>query len=74
MGPKQGAEVKSVLPNSLAADVGLKTGDVITRLDGTDITSAKQFADAMKAAKLSDGIKLTVRDDVGMDRMVYVQK
>jgi serine protease Do len=72
--PKQGAEIKSVQSNSLAADVGLKPGDVITRLNKTDITSAQQFAEAMKAAKLSDGIKLTVRGDDGMDRMVFVQK
>jgi serine protease Do len=73
-GPKQGAEIKSVSPNSLAADVGLQPGDVITRLDKTEITSAKQFADAMKSAKLSDGIKLTVRGEDGMDRMVFVQR
>jgi serine protease Do len=72
--PRQGAEIKSVAPNSLAADVGLKAGDVITRLNKTDIASAQQFAEAMKAAKLSDGIKLTVRGDDGMDRMVFVQK
>jgi serine protease Do len=73
-GLKQGAEVKSVLPNSLAADVGLKPGDVITRLNKTDITSGQQFAEAMKTTKLSEGIKLTVRGEDGMDRMVFVQK
>jgi serine protease Do len=72
--PKQGAEIKSVQPNSLAADVGLKPGDVITRVNRTDITSAQQFAEVMKAAKLPEGIRLTVRGAEGMDRMVFVQK
>ena len=47
---------------------------MITKIDKTDITSAQQFADAMKVAKLSDGVKLTVRGESGMDRMLYVQK
>jgi len=70
----QGALIEGVQPNSLAADLGLKTGDVITRVNKTEITSAQQFADTMKAAKLSDGVKLTVRGDDGMDRLVFVQK
>jgi len=72
--PHEGAVVKSVEPDSLAADAGLKVGDVITKVDKMDITSAQKFADAMKAAKISDGVKLVVRGDDGMDRMVYVQK
>jgi hypothetical protein len=28
----------------------------------------------MKAAKLSDGVKLTVRSDDGMEKLVFVEK
>ena len=70
----KGAEIKEVLPNSLAVEVGLQTGDVITKVDKTPVSSAQQFADAMKTAKLSAGVKLTVRGGNGMDRMIFVQK
>ncbi len=70
----QGALVTQIAPNSLAANVGLQNGDVITRVDKTDITSAQQFADAWKHAKLTDGVKLTVRSADGMDHLVFVQK
>jgi hypothetical protein len=47
---------------------------VVTRVGKTDIASAQQFVDAIKGAKLSDGIKMTIRGDDGMDRVVYVEK
>ena len=74
MDGKNGAEVKEVLPNSLAAEVGLAIGDMITKVDKTTISSTQQFADAMKTAKLSEGVKLTVRGGNGMERMIFVQK
>jgi serine protease Do len=72
--PKQGAVIRSVVPDSLAADVGLKPGDVITKVNKTDITSAQQFADTIKSAKLADGVRLSVHSQDGMDRLVFVQK
>jgi len=70
----KGAIVARVAPNSLAGEMGLKPGDVVTRVDRTPITSARQFSDALGSAKLSDGVKLTVRGDDGMDRLVYIEK
>jgi serine protease Do len=70
----QGAVIESVDPDSLAAESGLKPGDVITKVEKTTITSAQQFADSMKGAKLGDGVKLVVRSDDGMDHLVYLQK
>ena len=71
---RNGAMVAAVSPNSVAAEAGLSPGDVIRKVDKTEVTSAKQFADAMKSAKLADGVKLTVRGDDGMDKLVYVEK
>ena len=71
---RKGAVVTEVAPNSLAASAGLHEGDVITRVGRTDIASAKQFDDVISSAKLSDGVKMVVRGDNGMDRLVYVEK
>jgi len=70
----KGVIVARVAPNSLAGDMGLKPGDVVTRVDRTPITSAKQFSDTLSNAKLSEGVKLTVRGEDGMDRLVYIEK
>ena len=70
----KGVVVESVQPDSLAAGAGLEVGDVITRLNKTEVTSAQQFAESMKAAKLSDGVRLVVRTADGMDKLVFVQK
>jgi len=70
----KGVVVEAVQPNSPAAEVGLEPGDVITKVNKTEVTSAQQFADSMKAAKLTDGVRLVVRTEDGMDRLVFVQK
>ena len=71
---KKGAVVTDVAPNSLAAAAGLREGDVITRVERTDIASETQFGDVISSAKLSDGVRLVVRGENGMDRLVYVEK
>jgi serine protease Do len=74
LNPGQGVIINNVQPDSLAADAGLEAGDVITKVNKSEVTSAQQFADSMKAAKLTDGVRLTVRTEDGMDRLVFVQK
>jgi serine protease Do len=69
-----GAIITNVDPQSIAAGAGLEPGDVVTKVDKTDVTSAKQFDDVLSKAKLSDGVKLLVRGDDGSQRMVFVQK
>lgn len=71
---RSGAMVTAVAPNSIAADAGLEPGDIIRKVDKTPVTSAQQFAEAMKGVKLNEGVKLTVRTDDGMDKLVYVEK
>jgi serine protease Do len=73
-GGRTGVIVARVSPNSLAAEMGLRPGDVITRVDRTPVSTTKQFTDAMSAAKLNDGVRLVVRGEDGMDRLVYIEK
>jgi serine protease Do len=70
----KGVVISEISPNGVAADVGLKPGDVITKIDRTEVTSAKVFSDAIGKAKIEDGIKLNVRTEDGMDRLVYIEK
>jgi serine protease Do len=71
---RSGVVISSVAPGSLAAEMGLNPGDVILRVDRTPVSSTKEFQDAIANAKLADGVKLTVRGDDGMDRLVYIEK
>lgn len=59
--------IDQVLENSPAAEVGIVAGDVITHIDGTDVTETG-FDNAVETLKGSEGtsVKLTVRHD-GVD-------
>lgn len=46
-----GAFVVSVVPDSGAADGGLKKGDIIIEIDGRSVTSAEQVGDLVAASK-----------------------
>ena len=74
LGNDKGAVITNVAPNSLAADVGLQPGDVVTKVNSTDISSAKQFADVIGSSKLNEGVKMEVHSEDGMDRLVFVEK
>lgn len=73
-GGRTGVIVTRIAPNSLAAEMGLREGDVITRVDRTPVTTSRQFTEAMNAAKLNEGVRLVVRGQDGMDRLVYIEK
>jgi len=47
----KGAVVVSVLPGSAAAERNIEAGDVIIQINGRDVTSPKDVADAVKQAK-----------------------
>jgi membrane-associated protease RseP (regulator of RpoE activity) len=58
-----GAQVTSVQSGSPAADAGLKSGDVITKVDSTDVTGAAALAQAIRAHSAGDTVTVTyVRD------------
>ncbi|MGA2582471.1 MAG: PDZ domain-containing protein [Tepidisphaeraceae bacterium] len=64
---KSGAVVVSVDPNSLAAQAGLKPGDVITEVDHHKVTSPQQVDDALSKADLKAGVQLNVDNQQGSE-------
>src|SRR5262249_49351171 len=59
--PEEGMPVERVSPNSPAAEAGLKTGDVILKIEGNPVRRAVQLADALAEHKVGDVLTLTVR-------------
>lgn len=49
-GVKEGVLVRSVVKDSAADKAGLKAGDVITRVDGTTVTSSNELVSAIRSA------------------------
>jgi serine protease Do len=60
-GVKQGVLVRSVLKGTAAEKAGLKAGDVITKVDSTQITSPRDISSALRpvASKNSAAVALT---------------
>jgi len=56
-----GARVARVTNNSPAEDAGMKTGDVITAVDGQTIAGPDALTSAITAAHPGDEVKLTLR-------------
>ena len=59
-GIPQGAAVSRVTEGAPAESAGVQVGDIITKADGTDITSKSQFISFFKKYKAGDQIKLTL--------------
>jgi putative serine protease PepD len=58
-----GADLAQVLPGTPASKAGLKSGDVVVKLDGTTIADANDLSSVMTAHKPGDSMKVTyVRD------------
>ncbi len=55
-----GAYVISVTEGSCAETAGLQVGDIITQVDGTDITSSAELIEAKNEHKAGDEMQLTV--------------
>jgi serine protease Do len=70
----QGVVVTEVQPDSLAATVGLRSGDVITRVGAEDVRSAEDLTNALSKAKLNEGVRMTVRTADGTERLVFARK
>lgn len=60
---KVGAYVNSVKSGSCAETAGLKVGDIITQVDGKDITTSAELIDAKNTHKAGDEMTLTVYRD-----------
>jgi putative serine protease PepD len=67
-----GAQVGSVTSGSPAATAGIKTGDMVTAIDGTAVTGADDVVGIVQSHKPGDTITLTVRNG-GSTRDVQVK-
>jgi putative serine protease PepD len=54
-----GVELTQVRPGTPASEAGLKTGDVIVRLDGHKVTNAGELGQAVDAKRPGDTVSLT---------------
>jgi serine protease Do len=73
-GVKEGVLVRSVLDNTPAQKSGIKAGDVITKVDGTAVTTPSELSSAVRAAngKKTYAIEL-VRDRKAVSVSVTVE-
>jgi len=55
-----GAYVRQIDADSAAQKAGLQVGDIITKIDGTDITSTEQVIEIKNSHKVGDSITMTV--------------
>ncbi|MCD7769729.1 MAG: PDZ domain-containing protein [Oscillospiraceae bacterium] len=63
-GMVEGAYIDTVNEGSAAEEAGLESGDIITAVDDTEITSASDLTTAVKGYRAGDTAELTVfRDD-----------
>ncbi|SYZ72124.1 exported hypothetical protein [Candidatus Zixiibacteriota bacterium] len=60
LGSDHGVVINRVIPNSPADKAGLKAGDIILSLDGTDLTTSEQLADLVGEHNSGDKVKLDV--------------
>lgn len=58
-GGASGAQITNVVAGSPADQAGLKTGDVVTAVDGSPVTSAAQLAARIRAHQPGDQVTLT---------------
>ena len=61
----QGAIITSVKPGSAAQLAGLRAGDVVTRVENTNVASPDDFNNALSKRDLKKGIKLYVTNREG---------
>jgi serine protease Do len=71
---RSGVVILSVQPGSLADDAGLMARDVIVSVDGTEITSVKEFTGAVtdQTVKSARGVRLVV-ETRGMERFIILK-
>jgi S1-C subfamily serine protease len=56
-----GVLVVQIIPNSPAANAGVRRGDVITEIDGQVITSAEQLQRLVEKSQIGQPLKITLR-------------
>ena len=69
-----GAQVQEVSSGSAAAAAGIRSGDVIVKVEGQEVTSPKQLIGYVRRYKAGDTIAMTiVRDGATQDVSVRIQ-
>lgn len=58
-----GVKVEAVVPGSPAERAGVKPGDVLLKLDGTDVASLRDYSERLKAARPGQTVRATFRRD-----------
>lgn len=71
-GNAQGVTVGQVVPGTPAQKAGIRTGDVITKVDDRAITSGAQLRDAVRRAGVGKDIAITVQRD-GNTKTLHVR-
>ena len=66
-----GVKVEGVLPGSPAEKAGVKPGDVVLKLDGSDVASLRDFSEKLKGMTPGQIVKTTLRRE-GRDLEVAV--
>ena len=59
-GVPQGAIIRVVTPDLCGAKAGLQAGDIVTKIDATDVTSASDLTSAIGNYKPGDKVTLTI--------------
>jgi len=57
---EEGVLILSVNPGGLADEAGLATGQVITHVNGKEVTTAREFKDVVDEVSSGDGVVLRV--------------
>lgn len=73
-GLEAGAVITQVVPRSAAAQAGLRPGDVITRINGKNVTSATDAAEILREAEAGKGVRLSVTNREGSRFVMITQK
>ena len=67
-----GAIIAGLVQGGPAANAGLQTGDVITKIDGTTITTPKTITKIVLTKKPGDKLSVTYRDRSGVTRTANI--
>jgi len=69
----EGMVIVNVAKGSLAAQAGLETKMLITKVDGKPVASTDEYIEARKASSLENGITLSVQSEKGEQTMIIKQ-
>jgi S1-C subfamily serine protease len=64
--------VNNVDSNSMAAEVGVRRGDLIVSINGTEVQTMSDYEKAMMTADLASGVRMRIYRDGGT-RFVFVK-